>query len=454
MVIDVLCSELASNFCEIDQLAAILLRFCREHAEQLRLAYDRDELCALMYDESDSLQLWFEDELHEDWLDQDDLAEVRAHLRRVAARVSATGFPDLAAVVAARAMAEALDHSHGRRFAGVFRGRGVTEIAAGDPLPIVHPPLKELFARELGTNPAALGPSMHELRWLRLMPDVARGHQVRLDYRHEHVLADLRADTRMAVIIPGDVSGLRFDRQAGPMPRFFGVRPQRPAEQSATILRLLEQAADGGARIVVLPELCLDEVGLAAIRAWHRQARPEIAILVAGSVHGEREGKRRNVSTAILPDGSELEHYKFNPFYLPLPDDQGELVKHREDIVTTPSIITIRMCADWSFTTLICKDFLEPGVAQILEEAQVRVVLVPACSPKTGVFVQVAGMLAARAQAVVVIANLADPGSYDPDAAIVARPLRRDPLQIIRRSGIQPPQLLFFDFARLSGTNG
>jgi hypothetical protein len=139
---------------------------------------------------------------------------------------------------------------------------------------------------------------------------------------------------------------------------------------------------------------------------------------------------------------------------VPLPDDDGTPVNHREDIVTTPSIITIRMCADWSFTTLICKDFLEPGVAQILEEALVRLVLVPACSPKTGVFVQVAGMLSVRAQAVVVIANLADPSSQDPDSAIVARPLRRDPVETIRRSGMQPPQLLFFDFARLSGTNG
>jgi hypothetical protein len=452
MVIDALCSRLAGTFCEIDQLAAILLRFCREYGEQLRLAYDHDELCTIMYDESDVLQVWFEDELHEDWLDQDELTAVNAHLRRIAVRVNAAGFPDQAAVVAARAMAEALDHSHGRRFARGLRGRGVTDIAAGDPLPIVHPPLKELFARELGTNPLALGPQMHELRWLRLMPDVARGHQVRLDFRHQDVLADLRADTRIAVAIPSDVSALCFDTSAGP--RFFGVRPRQPAEQSASILRLLEQAAAGGARIVVLPELCLDQDGLDAIRAWHAHNRHDIAITVCGSTHGEREGQRRNVSITLLPDGSEIEHYKFNPFYLSLPDEDGTPVNHREDIVTTPSIITIQMCADWSFTTLICKDFLEPGVAQILEEAQVRLVLVPACSPKTGVFVQVAGMLAVRAQAVVVIANLADPGAHDPDSAIVARPLRRDPAEAIRRSRIQPPQLLFFDFARLSGTNG
>src|SRR5690606_27890257 len=56
VVIDFLCSQLPATFCEIDQLAAILLRFCRDHAEHLREAYDRDEVGGLMYDESDRIE--------------------------------------------------------------------------------------------------------------------------------------------------------------------------------------------------------------------------------------------------------------------------------------------------------------------------------------------------------------------------------------------------------------
>src|SRR5690606_30413312 len=154
-------------------------------------------------------------------------------LRRGAERLRTTGTADQAAVMAARAMAEALDRSHGRRFAGVFRGRGVTFIAAGDPLPVPHPPLKELFARDLGTNPLNLGPQLHELTWLRLMPDLARGHKLRLDFQHDSVLADLRPDSRIAVLIPGHgVGALHVERTTEPAPRFFGVRPRHPEAQN------------------------------------------------------------------------------------------------------------------------------------------------------------------------------------------------------------------------------
>lgn len=403
-----------------------------------------------MYDESDAIQLWLERELEEDWLDEDELAQVAALLRRVAGRVSKSGFAEQASVVAARAMAEALDRSHGHRFLGVFRGRGITEISAGDPLPIPQPPLKELFASELGTNPLSLGPQLHELRWLRLMPEVARGHQVTLDFRHDSLLADLAPDARIAVLLPSDGPGaLCFDRTTDPMPRFFGVRPRRPEEQKAAILKLLDQAVKGNARIVLLPELCLDQDVLGAIKEWHERTEHRIALAVCGSIHAERRDQRRNVSITLLPDGTEIEHCKFNPFYLSLPSDRdGAPVNHREDIVTTPSRITIHMCADWSFTTLICKDFLEPGVAQILEDARVRLVLVPACSPKTDVFVRTADWLTARAQAVVVIGNLTDASALDPASAVIARPLRRDALEQIPRSEITPPCLLFFDLAR------
>lgn len=455
-MIEHLCIQISGDFCEIDQLAASLLRFCRDHADQLRLAYDSDRLCALLGNETDALQRWFEAEIEEDWLEQRELAAVAELLRGVARRAGDVhASPEQAAVLAARAAADALDRSHGRRFAGVFRGRGVTEIAPGDPIPVCRPPLKELFRSELSTNPARLGEHLLELQWLRLLPRLERAHQVRLSFESEDVLADLSPRTLVAVAIPCDgLSELRFDRTTGTaQPRFYHVRPARSEEQRERILRLLDQADQAGTRILVLPELCVDQDIAAAIDAWFDHPDRSLSILVCGSMHVERDGHKRNVSVILMPGGRRIEHFKFNPFYVPLPTDGGGLAEHREDIVTHPSTVTVAMCGDWSFTVLICKDFLEPSVDRLLELLGVRLVLVPACSPKTDIFEPIAGILAARNQAVVLIGNLTDPGSDDPASAIVTRPTKKNRIQRITREEINPPCLLFFQLARSQRTD-
>lgn len=447
-MIEILCSQLPTTFCEIDQLAAILLRFCREHAEGLRRAYDDSQICEVMYQESENVERWFIKNLEEDWLDEDELVWIFGLLRRAARNIHQVATSEQAAVVSARAMADALDRAHGRRFAGLFRGRGRTRIEAGEPIPIPHPPLKALFAKNLGTNPQRLGPQLDELRWLRLMPDVARGHRIILDFQHDNLLADLPPDAPIAVLLPCDLSDLQSDRSLDPSPRFFRVRPRDIERQKRVVLELLERAANAEARIALLPELTLDESILEAVAEWHGRTAHQLSIIVCGSVHCEREGKRRNVSTILMPNGTRVEHFKFNPFYLHLPaEGDAPPANYREDIVTTPSEISIHMCADWSFSTLICKDFLEPGVGRILEDTRVRLVLVPACSPKTTVFAQIAGMLAARAQAVVVIANLANDVEHGPASAIVARPTRRETVEQVWREDIQIPDLLCFELA-------
>ncbi len=448
-VIERLFSELPRDCCEIDQLAAALMRCCRDQVDLLRRAYDSDAVCALLGEETDALQAWLEDELDEDWLDGDELDAFKAAVRRAARRLETLPVPgEQAVVVAMRIAADALDRSHGRRFAGVFRGRGSTSIAAGDPFPVCRPPLKEIFRDQLGTNPMRLGPQLHELTWLRLMPRLDRGHQVVLDFTAEDALCDLEPNSRIGVLIPGNVlPDLRFERTGVNEPRFFHVRPKRSQAQQETILGLLDQAEKAGARIVVLPELSVDADIVAAVQAWFEHPSRLMSLLVCGSMHAVRDDQHRNVSTIFLRGGRSLEHFKFNPFYIPLPTDDGTLAVHREDIVTHPSVIRIVVCGAWSFTTLICKDFLEADVDRSLEALAVRMVLVPACSPKTDIFEPIAGILAARNQAVVVIANLANTGADDPASVIIARPTRENPVQRILRSEITPPCLLFVDLA-------
>jgi hypothetical protein len=280
------------------------------------------------------------------------------------------------------------------------------------------------------------------------MPDLHRGHEVYLTFEHEDLLADLRPDARVGVAIPSDVQGhLRFEHTRQPRPRFFGVRPRYAGRQQRIILRLLDQAATAGVRILVLPELCLDQEVLTAVKTWFAQPGHGISLLVCGSVHVEREGSRRNISTTLMPGGREIEHFKFNPFYLPLLQEDGTLVHYREDIATTPARIRVSMCAEWSFTTLICKDFLEPEVDRILEALGVRLVLIPACSGKTSTFENLAATLAARNQAVVVIGNLTDPGPQDPASVIFVRPVHRNTVLRISRADFATPCVHFLDLA-------
>jgi predicted amidohydrolase len=449
-VIELLCTQIASDFCEIDQLAGLLLRFCHEHVEHLRLAYDSDMVCALIGRETDTLQEWFEEKIEEDWLDASELAAVAELLRGVARRVSDLLVPaEQAAVVAARVAADALDRAHGRRFAGVFRGRGVTLVKPGDPLPVCRPPLKDLFRDELGSSPRRLGPRLHELVWLRLLPRLGRGYQVRLSFESEDVLADLRPETHVGVAIPSDVApDLVFDRTDDTPPRFFRMRPRNAQAHQDAILRLLDEADRVGVRILLLPELSVDPTIASAIERWFTRARRSISILVCGSMHVERDGQPRSESLILLPGGRVIEHFKFSSLRLPLPGEDGSILEHQEDVVTEPAVIPLLMCGDWSFTVLIGKDLLEPGVDRILELLGVRLVLVPSCSPETDVLELSASTLAARNLAVVLLGNLTDPGPVRAASVIIARPIRGNMIQRILRIDIDPPRLLFFHFAR------
>lgn len=449
-MIELLCTQIPREFCEIDQLAGLLLRFCQEHVEHLRLAYDSDVVCALIGRETDALQEWFEQQIEEDWLDASELAAVAELLRGVARRVGDLLVPaEQAAVVAARVAADALDRAHGHRFAGVFRGRGVTLVNPGDPIPVCRPPLKDLFRDELTPTPRRLGPRLHELVWLRLLPQHGRSHQVRLSFESEDVLADLRPETRMGVAIPSDrLPDLRFERTDELQPSFFDMRPRDPGAQQEAILNLLDEADRAGVRVLLLPELSVHQDIATAVERWLARPGRSVSILVCGSMHIERNGQRRNASPILLPGGRSIEHFKFGPASQPLPAADGSLVDHREDVVTHPSVIPVLMCGDWSFTVLIGQDLLEPGVDRILELLGVRLVLVPSCSPRADTLEPIAAALATRNRAVVLVGNLTDPGPDQPASAIIARPVRENMIQKVLRSEIDPPRLLFFHFAR------
>ncbi|ACY16236.1 hypothetical protein [Haliangium ochraceum] len=453
-MIELLCTQISADFCEIDQLAGVLLRFCRDRAELLRRAYELDDACAFLARETDRLEAWFEARLEEDWLDADELAAVAEWLRGVAMRAH-DALPvseETAAALAARAAADALDGSHGRRFAGVFRGRGVTELGPGDPFPVLRRPVRSLAHELLGGPDTELPPAgnaLYELRWLRLLPRFEHERRVRLRFTAEDALADVDLDARMGVAVPGDErTALQFHSRLDGEAHVARVQLRDPAAQRDAILGLLTQADAAAVRILLLPEFSVDESIVDAIARWRAEEPRSTAIVACGGMHVSRAGERRNASAVLLPGSTSLEHRKFVPFVRALPDAAGVIQDHAEDIVTEPATVEVIMCGAWSFSVLSGEDFVAPGVDRILELLGARLVLVSTCQPEPAALVSQAQLWARRNRATVVIANHAPGDDASATAALVAyggpepspRPLAHDE--------IEPPFLHFFHIGR------
>lgn len=226
--------------------------------------------------------------------------------------------------------------------------------------------------------------------------------------------------TRWAAVTPTIDwhAAFTFDRVEGG----FGnvrLRPDAAAAYRERVMRLLDAARDAGAAIVALPELSLDEALEDSIEAWFSQ-HPGVAIVLAGSRHlvdSERDGERYPVNRARLfvrgvPPGTRVHHDKFAGFEF---DGLVELIRR-------PNQVTIFSGRRWSFTPLICRDFLGPDARTLLTKTRVRAVLVAALSPKSELFCRDALATASDGQCLVFISNTPlEPAGH---TAIFARPVR------------------------------
>ena len=423
--------ELAeSTELELVDLAAILLRVCRSRVDALLHGLEDDAAFVALGEARDQARDFFRAS-QLDVFEKDRLQELIALLKCLEADIERkTMTPSFALPLAARAVAEALDDVHGHQFALQFRDREPRPLGDGDPVPVLQPPLKALLRAPLVSRRESCGPMLEELRRLRLLPPLMGGYSVVVDASHNDVLADLEPESRLAVIVTGSVDDLEWDCVEGQLPSFFGVRPRDPEAKRALTLGLLEKAEEAGARIVVLPELCLDGESVDAVEQWYRERRRSCSVLVCGSVHVDGKDGRRNVCSTFLAGGGRVEHWKYNPVEMRLKADSSTV--YREGIRATPRRITLHLSGDWSFTTLICKDLLEPETVRVLTALQVRMVLVPALSRKTGLFRDKAVALCGDAQAIVLVANQWGTADADPEpaAAILARPLEARPCEL------------------------
>ncbi|HVK77405.1 MAG TPA: hypothetical protein VM734_29060 [Kofleriaceae bacterium] len=418
---------------DLDELAACFLRHCRGHAAALREARSAG-LDRSLAGWRATLADAFRTVLRAGVATLDQLA-ARTSLEVLWERLhrGLPERPDIAAVLVARVVADALDEAVGHRYADCYRRRGRWRLAPGDPFPVAEPALRDVFGRHLTTHPDVRDLPIDRSARLALAP-VADGVELVLELGGGLPVPGDGAT--VAVCLPHGEPARELDFEPDAERRsFFGVRPRDPDGAAATVRRLAEEALAAGAGLIVFPELAVADAGLDALA---RAAVGSAAVVVAGSRHATIDGAPRNVAT-VLAGGARLTSYKFNPFVL------GDMI---EGITSAPAQVVVRGSLDgagryaWSIAVLVCKDFLSLGAHQALTAARPSVIVVPAQTERTAVFEADAIGLTGSTQATCVVVNQVDAratAAEDPAVVIVTRPVPWALCEVVRRSEVTPP---------------
>jgi predicted amidohydrolase len=376
---------------DIVALGELLLLFCRANLTEVKSGMEaprfRPERLTLLAGARDLCR-----DIHSDLL-----TEHQASAFATLLRASVEALPP---TVAVRVVAEALDSELGDRFAACFieQRRGLLSPGSAIAVPSWRP--KTIHGDQLSSKPSNQADDWDALEYLRLLPEATGIYEIEVAAGHSKMLSALRVGGRAAIgVVNHDFStDLTCDvrQEEG---SFFNVRPSDEALQCARLLKLLNAAEREAIQILVLPELCLTAEVRSAVSAWYAQEPRQLRLALVGSEHLLDEGEPRNRSTTL---GWGLSapwcHNKITPLNL-----WGML---REAIVTAPSRIRICYCGDWTFATLICKDFLDPNLESLLRQLRVRLLLVCALSEKMDGFEVQAQHLAYAAQTTVIVANL------------------------------------------------
>jgi hypothetical protein len=421
------------SFCGLDEVAGALLRRCRAGAADLGMARSIGLDYQLAHRWRRPLERDLERMLDHDLVDAETLIAVARVLRSLRDDGLALGaMSDVADAAVARIAAEALDTACGHRYLRCYERRGVWRLAGGDPYPVAQPPLRDLLApARLSTHPDRLSaPPIDRTRRIALAPD-PRGFLLEVTCEHVDAVVAPGPDDLVAFLDPvRSPDELRLVEVPAPGGRpGFRMEPADPEANARCLLSLLDEALEQGARYVLVPELTVGATAVAAMRARLRAARHPLHLMVCGSAHADVDGLPRNVSTAFLPGRREHQHFKFSPF------DTGSAI---EAIATEPRRLALHLGIDddgaaiWSFTTLICKDFLDPTAIGLLAELRPACVFVPAMSLEAHPFAGNAHGLTTVAQTLVLVANHTP--APDEPAVLVSRPLRRDPIATVTRS--------------------
>ncbi|MHB1773118.1 MAG: nitrilase-related carbon-nitrogen hydrolase [Acidimicrobiales bacterium] len=299
-------------------------------------------------------------------------------------------------VVAAHVVAQVLDARYAACFGRAFRRRGPVELAVGDPLPLDDPGLRQVVSVRLTSPPWRLANRLDETRHVRLAGRWAEEFSVILDYRLTGALSDLAdASTVIATCHPNRIVDELSLGQRRPG-RLFPVGPADETAQQTLLDALIARAVGAGARVVVLPELCVTARIAERLQRWVE--RPDgPSVLVAGSFHHRDQGRGRNTAVVWVRGVADpLLHDKHSPGDRPLPEDIEPDGRPE---------LRVYVADGWHLVVAICRDLLNPEAVHALTELGANLVLVPAMSGRVLAFAGQAAELVGSCQAVAAVAN-------------------------------------------------
>lgn len=174
---------------------------------------------------------------------------------RKAVSAALTADPKIPPVVMAHAIAELVDRCYGHSFVDWFRSHSTYQPAVGDPIPLDYPDLRRVTELAPTAPPWRLASRLDETRRIRLAGAWTTQFRVVFDYGLFDILTGIvTPETLLATCHPNhDLAELGLTTQG--QGAIFPVRPADLGSQARKIHRLLTDAVDAGASIVVLPEL-------------------------------------------------------------------------------------------------------------------------------------------------------------------------------------------------------
>jgi predicted amidohydrolase len=198
---------------------------------------------------------------------------------------------------------------------------------------------------------------------------------------------------------------------------YFGVRPLDPVEQARLAAEAHALAIGAGCTLLVGTECAdCDEVTTAILKL---QATSDSAgpVVVTGSRHDT--GEKANIAR-IVASGRVVEaHRKIVPFGYP-----GGF-PHKDEGIIAGDEIRVFVSGRTRLAVLICRDFLESSICDLLVANGVNLVCVPALTPVMQPFADRARSVSGDTQGTVIVANSpreeergAAPSTVDPPAAI------------------------------------
>lgn len=194
----------------------------------------------------------------------------------------------------------------------------------------------------------------------------------------------------------------------------FPVTPKDPDRQHRTVVESVREALEAGCQVIVLPELSVPAAALPEIVELTRRIP---CIVMAGSRHEERDGRRTNISTVVLGAGASIDVEK--RFEYATADHSN-----REAIQPPPGgRLHVLVGEGCRVAPLICRDGVGAEVGAALVRWGVNVGLIAAWSPSTSPFESLAETLAVYSRGVTVAAN--NPLSFHGvprTSAVVGRP--------------------------------